>query len=141
MQTDDLAAQMVREMGLDSWFIQDEIERCEAIARRYIKKALTAQVEEIERLRKLTHGQWFYPPDNYDQELCMWSVDEVIDYCDLEPGHHVIEVNVATSLPSIWCTVHVTNDEDADERFTFTEYSTEAQARAALKAVQEVERG
>lgn len=51
MQTDDLAAQMVREMGLDSWFIQDEIERCEAIARRYIEKALTAQAEEIERLR------------------------------------------------------------------------------------------
>lgn len=101
-------------------------------------RTLTAQAEEIERLRKWTHGQWFYPPDNYDQEQCMWSPDEVIDYCDLEPGHHVIEVNVATPLPSIWCAVHVTSDEDADERFTFTEYATEEQARAALKAAQEV---
>jgi hypothetical protein len=38
--TDDLAAQMVREMGLDSWFIQDEIERCEAIGRWYMEKAV-----------------------------------------------------------------------------------------------------
>lgn len=48
MQTDDLAAQMVREMGLDSWFIQDEIERCEAIARRYIKEAYERAARYIE---------------------------------------------------------------------------------------------
>lgn len=64
--TDDLAAQMVREM-------LSEIEKqgailvnyapiLEPIARRYIEKALTAQAEEIERLRKavepfIRHGR------------------------------------------------------------------------------------
>lgn len=43
--TDDLAAQMVREMRISpSWDMY-------AIARRYMEKALAAQAEEIERLR------------------------------------------------------------------------------------------
>lgn len=46
MQTDDLAAQMVREMMEKPY-----PDIMEAIARRYIEKALTAQAEEIERLR------------------------------------------------------------------------------------------
>lgn len=85
-----------------------------------------------EKLRKLTLGQWFYPSDGYESESCHYSPDEVIEWVDLDPGKHVVEVNVATSLPSIWCAVRVTDDEDADERFTFTEHTSEAEARAAL---------
>lgn len=100
------------------------------------KAALGAQLaearEENDRLRKLALGEWFYPADGYESERCHYSPDEVIDYLDLEPGEHVVEVNVATSLPSIWCAVHVTDDEDADERYTFTEHPSEDEARAFL---------
>lgn len=41
MQTDDLAAQMVREMGFDGLFDQDVIEEFEAIARRYMENLFT----------------------------------------------------------------------------------------------------
>ena len=86
---------------------------------------------EVERLRKLTCATWFYMPD--ESERCWFSPHEVIDQMyDPEPGNHVFEVECATSLPSIWCAVRVTDDPDADERFTFTEHATEAEARAAL---------
>lgn len=86
---------------------------------------------EVERLRKLTCATWFYMPDEGDR--CWFSPHEVIDEMyDPEPGDHVFEVECATSLPSIWCAVRVTDDPDADERFTFTEHATEAEARAAL---------
>ena len=86
---------------------------------------------ENERLRKLTCATWFYMPDEGDR--CWFSPHEVIDEMyDPEPGNHVFEVECATSLPSIWCAVRVTDDPDADERFTFTEHATEAEARAAL---------
>lgn len=86
---------------------------------------------EVEGLRKLTCATWFYMPDEGDR--CWFSPHEVIDEMyDPEPGNHVFEVECATSLPSIWCAVRVTDDPDADERFTFTEHATEAEARAAL---------
>ena len=86
---------------------------------------------EVEQLRKLTCATWFYMPDEGDR--CGFSPHEVIDEMyDPEPGNHVFEVECATSLPSIWCAVRVTDDPDADERFTFTEHATEAEARAAL---------
>ena len=86
---------------------------------------------ENERLRKLTCATWFYMPDEGDR--CWFSPHEVIDEMyDPEPGNHVFEVECATSLPSIWCAVRVTDDPDADERFTFTEHATEEEARAAL---------
>ncbi len=86
---------------------------------------------ENERLRKLTCATWFYMPD--ESERCWFSPHEVIDQMyDPEPGNHVFEVECARSLPSIWCAVRVTDDPDADERFTFTEHETEADARAAL---------
>jgi hypothetical protein len=92
---------------------------------------------ENKRLTKLATGEWFYPADDYDGERCMWSPDEVIDSLDLDPGQHVVEVNVATPLPSIWCAVTVTADEDADERFTFTEHGTADEARATLSHTEE----
>lgn len=92
---------------------------------------IETQAREIERLRKLTCAMWFYMPDEGDR--CWFSPHEVIDEMyDPEPGNHVFEVECATSLPSIWCAVRVTDDPDADERFTFTEHTTEAEARAAL---------
>jgi len=54
MQTDNLAAQMVREMFGECGYEYSEKAFVDAnidIARRYIEKALTAQAEEIERLR------------------------------------------------------------------------------------------
>lgn len=98
-------------------------------------QALAARVKvleaENERLRKLTCATWFYMPDERDR--CWFSPDEVIDEMyNPEPGNHVFEVECATSLPSIWCAVRVADDPDADERFTFTEHATEAEARAAL---------
>ena len=92
---------------------------------------IETQAREIERLRKLTCATWFYMPGEGD--CCWFSPHEVIDEMyDPEPGNHVFEVECATSLPSIWCAVRVTDDPDADERFTFTEHATEEEARAAL---------
>lgn len=88
--------------------------------------------EEVTRLRKVAAPLWFYPADGHESDHCMWSVEEVIDYADLPPGNHVVEVNAATPLPSIWCAVRVTADEDADERYTFTPHATADAARAAL---------
>ena len=101
-----------------------------------VNKALSDRIEKLEadnaRLRKLTCATWFYMPDEGDR--CWFSPHEVIDEMyDPEPGNHVFEVECATSLPSIWCAVRVTDDPDADERFTFTEHATEAEARAALQ--------
>ena len=94
-------------------------------------KGRAEQAREIERLRKLTCATWFYMPD--ESERCWFSPHEVIDQMyDPEPGNHVFEVECARSLPSIWCAVRVTDDPDADERFTFTEHATEAEARATL---------
>lgn len=92
---------------------------------------------EVERLRRLTAGQWFYA-DGYDGEACCFSPAEVLDNLDLKPGRHVVRVDVATPLPSIWLAVHVrTNEEmDADEtddREAFTEHATEAEATTALE--------
>lgn len=108
--------------GRNGWTTLTEIEAADRI------EALEA---EVERLRKLTCATWFYMPDEGDR--CWFSPHEVIDEMyDPEPGNHVFEVECATSLPSIWCAVRVTDDPDADERFTFTEHETEAEARAAL---------
>ena len=110
------------------WCIDDfELER----QRQQAADRIEALSAEIERLRKLTYATWFYMPDEGDR--CWFSPHEVIDEMyDPEPGNHVFEVECATSLPSIWCAVRVTDDPDADERFTFTEHATEAEARAAL---------
>jgi hypothetical protein len=84
------------------------------------------------RMDKLPKPTWFYHPDHTDK--CLYSPHEVIDdYYDPLPGNHVFEVECATSLPSIWCAVRVTDDPDADERFTYTEHATEEEARQALE--------
>ena len=96
-----------------------------------IADALAERDAEIARLRKLVNPTWFYHPDY--PETCYFSPWEVIDEgYDPAPGEYVYEVDCATSMPSIWCAVHVSDDPDADERFTLTEHASEAEARAAL---------
>lgn len=90
-------------------------------------------LSEVERLNKLLNPQWFYI-DGWE-EKCLFSTDEAIDLADFEAGYHILEVSTATSCPTIWCAVKVTDDDDADERFTFTEHASEAEALAALEAL------
>jgi len=82
---------------------------------------------EIARLKQ---PSWFY--DANDSERCFYSPHEVIDWIDPDAGDYLIEVTTARPCPSIWCSVRVTDDPDAGERFIFTEHATEAEARAAL---------
>ena len=96
-------------------------------------KALEA---EVERLRKLTAGQWFYTA-GYDSEDCRDSPGDVLECLDMKPGRHVVGVDVATPLPSIWLAVHVRTNEEMDaaesyHRVIYTEHATEALATAAL---------
>lgn len=90
-------------------------------------------IEALEaELAKAKVPHWFYHPDY--TEVCEFSPWDVIDgRYDPEPGDHVFEIECARPLPSIWCAVRVNADPDADERFTFTEHSSEAEARKALE--------
>ena len=94
---------------------------------------LQPKIEALEaELAKAKVPQWFYHPDY--TEGCEFSPWDVIDgRYDPEPGDHVFEIECARPLPSIWCAVRVTADPDADERFTFTEHSSEAEAHKALE--------
>lgn len=93
---------------------------------------------EIKRLRKMQIPQWFYH-DGYSSEDCYDSPAEVLEYLDLKPGDHVIAVNCAGPMPSIWCAVRVLTPEqmdaqETDDHVIFTEHGTEAEARSALAA-------
>jgi hypothetical protein len=93
-------------------------------------------IAEILQLRKLASPDWFYPAD--DMDVTSFSVNEVIyNYYDLAPGKHVVEVECAAHLPSIWCAVHVLTDEEmeaieTDDREDFTEHASEVEARAGI---------
>lgn len=117
------------QIGVES---ADDAHKCGAIAATaVIADALAERDAEIARLRKLVNPTWFFHPDC--PETCYFSPWEVIDgEYDPAPGEYVFEVDCATSMPSIWCAVHVSDDTDADERFTLTEHASEAEARAAL---------
>ena len=98
--------------------------------------------DENERLRKTLKPEWFYPADGYESEACRWSVGEVLNenYFSDRPktGQHVVEINVATALPSIWaavrfnCTCPDPDDCECDNDMIVTEHASEADARAAL---------
>ncbi len=97
---------------------------------------ITALTAEVERLRKLTNPEWFYH-EGYDGEACETSPWDVIDNMGLPDGKHVISVDCATPLPSIWYVVHVLTDAerdaaDTDETYEIKEYASEADARQAL---------
>jgi len=137
---------LTRELGEARVELRTEIERygIEMLAHEAARAELTATkarlaeaVEENERLRKLAKPEWFYAPDSYESDCCQDSPEEVIDYAALFPGKHVFEVNCATSLPSIWCTVHVRTDKemealDTDDRTVITQFATEAEAAAFI---------
>ncbi|MFZ5744431.1 MAG: hypothetical protein ACOY7T_08135 [Pseudomonadota bacterium] len=96
-------------------------------------EGLRAEVARLtDELRKANEPLWFYAEGN--EERCLFSPDDAIDWLDLAAGEYVTEVSTARPCKSIWCAVRVTDDRDADERFTFTEHSTELEARAALYA-------
>ena len=97
---------------------------------------------ENERLRKMLQPEWFYAADGYESEACRESVWEVLDedyFWDRpKTGQHVVEINVATSLPSVWAAVRFKcecDDPDeceCDDNMIVTEHASEAEARAAL---------
>jgi hypothetical protein len=112
-----------------------------------MNKTLTAQADEIERLRKLARPQWFYYGDDCSSDQCRDSVHECIDedflWGNNAEGSHVLEISTATNLPTIWALVRFfTEDEknarDSDDDYEVTEFASEDEARAALKAAQEV---
>ena len=117
------------------------------LALNEIVAALTAQADEIERLRKLARPQWFYYGDDCSSDQCRDSVHECIDedflWGNNAEGSHVLEISTATNLPTIWALVRFfTEDEknarDSDDDYEVTEFASEDEARAALKAAQEV---
>lgn len=112
-----------------------------------LRAALTAQADEIERLRKLARPQWFYYGDDCSSDQCRDSVHECIDedflWGNNAEGSHVLEISTATNLPTIWALVRFfTEDEknarDSDDDYEVTEFASEDEARAALKAAQKV---
>lgn len=87
-----------------------------------------------EELRKADEPYWYYPAgDGESPSDCLY---ELIDYIDYAAGEYVLEVDTARPSRKIWCSVRVTEDADADERFTFTEHDSEEAARAALSEQQ-----
>lgn len=87
---------------------------------------------------KLKSPSWFYHPDY--TETCQFGLGEVIAYYDLEPGNHVVEVETARSLPSIWCAVRVFSDAEkdelqTDESWAISEHTTKTDAESAILAL------
>lgn len=127
--------------------ISSEDELCSAITE--LADLADAQAQENarlqaenERLRKMLQPEWFYAADGYESEACRESVWEVLDedyfWDRAKTGQHVVEINVATSLPSIWAAVRFKcecadpDDCECDNDMIVTEHGSEAEARAAL---------
>lgn len=95
------------------------------------------QITELQgALVKALTPQWFYL-DGYSSEDCYDSPGEALDYLDLEPGEHVVQIECAGPLPSIWCAVKVRTSEEmdaleTDDRVVISEHANEATARACL---------
>lgn len=109
---------------------------------RTLLASYAALVARVEVLEKVAAPEWFYPADGYDGEQCCFSVDEVLEehyFWDRQKtGTHVVEINVAARLPSIWaavrfqCDCEEADDCDCDNEMIVTEHATEEAARAAL---------
>lgn len=144
----DAQAQQVTEWREEYRALQGMNELLQAANGKLIAEK-DAQAQEIarltaenEQLRKMLQPEWFYAADGYESEACRQSVWEVLDehYSWDRPktGQHVVEINVATSLPSIWAAVRFKcecDDPDeceCDDNMIVTEHASEAEARAAL---------
>lgn len=123
--------------------------RWEPVIADEVKEAadrIEALEAENERLRAKLQPQWFYAGEDQSSDQCRFSVDEVLEdeLCGWGPpktGKHVVHVSTALPGPDIWVAVHVFTDEekdarDDDETWAFEEFSTEAEARAALKEIE-----
>ena len=101
---------------------------------------------EVEGLRAKLEPQWFYAGEDQSSDQCRFSIDEVLEdeLCGWGPpktGKHLVHVSTALPGPDIWVAVHVFTDEEKDARgddetWAFEEFSTEAEARAALEKKQ-----
>jgi hypothetical protein len=131
----------------------DYPELCELFAahREAAEQAAAAKLERIQherdqalreahdQLAKARTPQWFYHPDY--TERCEYGPWDVIEAYDLEPGKHVVEIQTARPLPSIWSVVHVLTDAEkdameTDEAWVVQDFATEAEARATLASIE-----
>lgn len=105
---------------------------------------LCDRIEQLEReLAQIKSGQWFYPADGYESESCFYSPSEVLEevyfWDRAKSGAHLVEINVATSLPSIWtvvtfdCQCNVRDDCDCDNNMVVQQFSSKAEAEAAYR--------
>lgn len=104
--------------------------------------ALRDLLDERDSLRKQLQPEWFYLDAGYESDSCRFDVFEVLeeDYFWDRPktGEHVVEIDVATRLPSIWaavrfqCDCEDKDDCECDNEMIVTQHSSEAEARAAL---------
>lgn len=110
-------------------------------------EALEAEVKRLqEELRLIKRGEWFYLAGDMSSDRCRFSPYEVIDedwlYDNRAEGSHVIQIEVATHLPDIWCAVRFFTDAEkearqSDDEYELTEHDSEEAARAALGASHE----
>ena len=108
------------------------------------RAGLVAEVKRLrEELRLIKRGEWFYLADDMSSDRCRFSPYEVIDedwlYDNRAEGSHVIQIEVATPLPDIWCAVRFFTDAEkearqSDDEYELTEHDSEEAARAALGA-------
>lgn len=134
MTNEDLKARLRSEHGTLAGLIEAASEAADAIER--------LEAENV-RLREALEPQWFYAGEDQSSDQCRFSIDEVLEdeLCGWGPpktGKHVVHVSTALPGPDIWVTVHVFTDEEKDARgddetWAFEEFSTEAEARAALQ--------
>lgn len=110
------------------------------------------RIEQLEReLAQIKSGQWFYPADGYESESCFYSPSEVLEevyfWDRAKSGAHLVEINVATSLPSIWtlvtfdcqCNVRDDCDCDCDNNMVVQQFSSKAEAEAAYRKARGME--
>jgi Lar family restriction alleviation protein len=119
--------------------VADKPRPVEEVWEEMIREAVEALREMQEQLVKAQSPQWFYHPDY--TEFCQFGPWDVIEHYDLEPGKHVVEIQTARPLPSIWSVVHVLTDAEKDEMETdeawvVQDFATEAEARATLAAIE-----
>ena len=100
-----------------------------------------AALADAERYRRMFVPQWFYA-DGYSSDDCRDSPNEVLEDMDLKPGKHVVKVDCAGPMPSIWLAVHTLTTEEmnarqSDDDAVVTEHASADEARAALASWQE----
>lgn len=101
------------------------------------RDALRAGLDRIKR------GQWFYSADGYESESCFSSpydvLEEVYFWDRTKSGVHLVEINVATPLPSIWavvsfdCQCNIRDECDCADNMVVQQFSSKDEAEAAYR--------